>query len=290
VFYWNKDAFQKAGLDPNKPPKTWPEVGEAAKKLVGSGMNCGFTVQWQTWVQLENFSAWHNLPIASEENGFAGLGAKLEFNGPLQVKHIQQIADWEKDKLFVYGGREGKPDSKFASGECGMYLASSGSAGGFAKAKINFGISMLPYWPEVKGAPQNSIIGGATLWVLAGKPKENYKGVAKFFTFLSSPEIQADWHQSTGYVPITTAAYELTKKQGFYEKFPGRDVAVLQLTNKPPTKNSKGLRLGNYVQIRDIEDQELEAIWAHKKTAKEGLDDIVKRGDVLLRQFQQDNK
>jgi len=290
VFYWNKDLFKKAGLDPETPPKTWPEVGEFAKKLVASGFSCGFTVQWQTWINLENFSAWHNLPIATEENGFGGLGTKLVLNGPVQEKHIQQIAEWGKDKRFVYGGREGKPDPKFASGECPMYLASSGSAGGFAKANINFGIGELPYWPDVQGAPQNSIIGGATLWVLEGKPKDHYKGVAKFFTFLSSPEIQADWHQSTGYVPITTAAYELTKEQGFYKKSPGRDVAVLQLTNKPPTQNSKGLRLGNYVQIRDVEDEELENVWAGKKTAKQALDDIVNRGNTLLRQFQSANE
>jgi len=149
---------------------------------------------------------------------------------------------------------------------------------------------MLPYWPDIAGAPQNSIIGGATLWVLAGKPKEHYKGVAKFFTYLSSPEVQADWHQATGYVPITIAAYELSKKQGFYDKNPGRDVAVLQLTNKPPTQNSKGLRLGNYVQIRDVEDEELEAVWAGTKTAKQALDEAVERGNKLLRDFEAANK
>ncbi len=290
VLYWNKESFKKAGLDPEKPPKTWPELGEMSKKLVAAGFPCGFTSQWQTWIQLENFSAWHNLPIASEQNGYAGLGAKLEFNGPLQVRHIQQIADWGKDKLFAYGGREDKANTKFVSGECPIIMASSGTAGGYAKANVNFGIGMLPYYPDVKGAPQNSIIGGATLWVLSGKPADHYKGVAKFFTYLSSPEVQADWHQSTGYVPITTAAYELTKKQGFYEKSPGRDVAVLELMNKEPTVNSKGLRLGNYVQIRDIEDEELENVWAGKKTAKQALDDVVKRGDAMLRQFQAANK
>ena len=290
VFYWNKDSFKKAGLDPNTPPKTWPEVGEDAKKLLAAGFKCGLTSQWQTWVLLENESAWQNQPIATEENGFGGLGTRLVLNGPEQTRLISMLADWERDKAYEYGGREGKPDPKFVSGECPMYMGSSGSAGGFAKANVPFGIGMLPYFPDIKGAPQNSIIGGATLWVLSGKPKDHYKGVAKFFTFLSSPEIQADWHQSTGYVPITLAAYELTKKEGFYEKNPGRDVAVLQLTNKPPTKNSKGLRLGNYVQIRDVEDEELEAVWAGKKTAKQALDAIDERGNALLGQFQAANK
>jgi sn-glycerol 3-phosphate transport system substrate-binding protein len=238
---------------------------------------------------LENLSAWHNQPFATEENGFAGLDTQLVFNAPLQLRHIQQLADWQKDKTFVYGGREDKPNPKFASGECPMFMGSSGAAGGFTQAKVNFGISMLPYWPDVPAAPQNSIIGGATLWVMAGEPKDHYAGVAKFFTFISSPAVQADWHQATGYVPITLAAYELTKSQGFYEKNPGRDVAVLQLTNKPPTPNSKGLRLGNCVQIRDVEDEELEAVWAGQKTPKQALDEAVQRGNALLRQFQAAN-
>src|SRR5215472_14852095 len=112
VFYWNKDAFQKAGLDPAVPPKTWPEVAEDAKKLLAAGFQCGFSSSWQTWIQLENLSAWHNQPFATKENGFAGLDTELAFNGPLQVRHIQQLADWQKDKIFVYGGREDKPNPK----------------------------------------------------------------------------------------------------------------------------------------------------------------------------------
>ncbi|MGF1641503.1 MAG: sn-glycerol-3-phosphate ABC transporter substrate-binding protein UgpB [Rhodospirillales bacterium] len=292
VLYWNKEAFKKAGLDPEKPPRTWPEVGDYGKKLIAAGFDCGFSTQWQTWIQLENFGAWHNVPFATRENGFAGLDTELKVNSPLHVKHIQQLADWHKDKIFVFAGREGKPNPKFISGECPMFMGSTGSAGGFAEGMKDkpFGMAMLPYWPDAAGAPQNSIIGGATLWVLAGKPKEEYKGVAKFFSFLSRPDVQSQWHMKTGYVPITMAAYELTRESGFYDKFPGRDVAVLQLTHKPATENSKGLRLGNFVQIRDVMDEELEAVWAGKKTAKQALDDAVARGNQLLRDFERANR
>lgn len=292
VFYWNKQAFEKAGLDPETPPKTWPEVGEFAKKLIAAGFECGFTTQWQTWIQLENFSAWHNVPFATEQNGFAGLNTELKINSPLHVRHIQQLADWHKDKIFVYAGREGKPNPRFISGDCPMFMGSTGSAGGFAEAMPDkpFGMAMLPYWPDAEGAPQNSIIGGATLWVMAGKPQEEYKGVAKFFSYLSRPDVQAAWHQKTGYVPITVAAYEATRAAGFYDKFPGRDVAVLQLTHNPPTENSRGLRLGNFVQIRDVMDEELEAVWAGTKTAQQALDDAVARGNRLLRDFERANQ
>jgi sn-glycerol 3-phosphate transport system substrate-binding protein len=157
-------------------------------------------------------------------------------------------------------------------------------------AKFEFGIGTLPYWPEVSGAPQNTIIGGASLWVMAGHQAAAYKGVARFFSFLSSPDVQADWHQSTGYLPITRAAYELTKKQGFYEKNPGTEIAILQMTGKAPTENSRGLRLGNFAQVRDVIDEELEAVWAGKMAAKEALDAAVRRGNELLRQFEHANK
>ena len=292
VFYWNKEMFTKAGLDPNTPPKTWTDVGEYAKKLVASGAKCGLTAEWQTWILLENYGAWHNLPFATEQNGFGGLGAKLVFNDAPRVKLIQTLADWTKDKRFVYGGREGKPTGLMTSGDCGMELASSGTASQlFASLSPDkVGIAMMPYSPEVKAEPQNSIIGGATLWVLRDRPKAEYKGVAKFLTFISSPEIQAMWHQQTGYVPITLAAAKLTADSGFYKKNPGRDVAVKELTLNPPTANSKGLRLGNFVQIRDIEDEELESVWSGKKDAKTALDDAVRRGNELLRKFEAANK
>ncbi len=291
VLWYNKDAFRKAGLDPNSPPKTWNDVESASKKLLASGMKCGFSFGWQSWVMIENFSAWHNLPIGTKANGFEGLDTKFTFNNDKVVAMLQRVANWQKTKIFDYGGRRGESLPKFTNGECGMWINSSAYYAGIKKgAKFEFGQTMLPLDTSIASKPQNSIIGGATLWVLAGKTKEQYKGVAKFFKFLSSPEIQADWHQFTGYVPITMAAYELSKKQGFYKKNPGTDTAIKQLSLNTPTPNSKGLRFGNFVQVRDIINEELEAMWAGTKTAKEGLDQAVKRGNVLLRKFEKANR
>ena len=291
VLYYNKTAFAKAGLDPNTPPKTWPEVGEFSKKLQAAGIACGFTTGWQSWVQLENFSAWHNLPIGTMENGFGGLGTELTLNSDAHVRHIAQLAEWQKSKIFDYGGRRSDSAPKFYNQECAMYMNSSAAQAGVqANAKdFEFGVGMLPYWPDVAGAPQNSIIGGATLWVLSGHKPAEYKGVAAFFNYLASAEVQAKWHQETGYLPITLAAYELTKSQGFYAKNPGTDVSIKQMTLKEPTPNSKGLRFGNFVQIRDILNEELEAVWSGQKTAKQALDTAVERGNALLRRFEKDN-
>jgi sn-glycerol 3-phosphate transport system substrate-binding protein len=209
----------------------------------------------------------------------------------VQVRHIQNLGDWSKKGTFTYAGRKDEPLAKFTSGDCGIITTSSGSYGNIkANAKFDWGVALLPYYADVKGAPQNTIIGGATLWVLTQKNPDVYKGIAKFFTFLSSPEIQSDWHQKTGYVPITLAAYELTKSQGFYEKNPGTDIAIKELTNKPPTANSKGVRFGNFVQIRNIIDEELETVWSGQKTAKQALDDAVKRSDEQVEKFEKANK
>jgi len=291
VLYYNVDAFKKAGLDPNKPPKTWPEVAQYARKLVQAGYPAGFSTAWISWIHIENFSAWHNVPIGTKANGFGGLDTEFVYNSPLHVKHIRQLADWQKEKIFIYGGRRNLGNAKFSSGEVAMYTESSAGYAGFKKTcKFEFRTSMLPYWPDAPGAPQNTIIGGASLWVMAGHTPDEYEGVATFFTYLSSPAVQADWHQFTGYLPITTDAYHLTKGQGFYEKSPGMETALKQMTLNKPTENSKGLRFGNYVQVRPINYSELEAIFAGKKTAKQGLDDAVNAGNKLLRKFEKANR
>lgn len=291
VLYYNKDAFKKAGLDPNMPPKTWPEVEQYARKLIQAGYSGGFSTAWISWIHLENFSAWHNVPVGTEANGFGGLNTKFTFNSPLHVKHIQQLADWQKENVFIYGGRRNLGNAKFSSGEVAMYTESSAGYAGFKKTcDFEFGTSMLPYWPAASGAPQNTIIGGASLWVMTGHPAEEYKGVAAFFSYLSSPAVQADWHQFTGYLPITTDAYLLTKGQGVYEKEPGMETALKQMTLNKPTDNSKGLRFGNFVQVRSINYDQLEAILSGQKTAQQGLTDAVTAGNKLLRKFESANK
>jgi len=290
IFYFNKDAFKAAGLPTDKAPATWPEVVAAAAKLKASGHKCPFTTAWQNWTQVESFSAWHNVEFASKANGLQGLDARLKVNSPLHQRHIENLASMSKQGLFIYKGRGNVPEASFVSGECAMINTSSGFYGNVAKnAKFAYGLAPLPYYPDVPGAPQNTVIGGASLWVMSGKKAAEYKGVAKFFSFISTPEVQSASHKRTGYLPVTTASYKLTEESGFYKQNPGTDVAVTQMIRKV-TDKSRGIRLGNYVQIRAIEDEELEQVWGGKKTAKEALDSIVTRGNEQLERFQKANK
>jgi sn-glycerol 3-phosphate transport system substrate-binding protein len=285
VMWFNRDALKKAGVE---VPKTWPEVFAAAKKLKADGYDkCGFSSAWFTWVNLEQFSAWHNVPLATKANGLDGFDTELKFNAPLQVKHLQNLIDLQKDKTFDYSGRSNAGEGRFTSGECPIFLTSSAFFGNIkANAKFDFGAAAMPYYPDAPGAPQNSIIGGASLWVMGGKSAAEYKGIAKFFTFLSETDRQVELHQKSGYLPITKAAYEKSKASGFYEKSPYLETPLLELTNKAPTENSRGLRLGSMVQMRDVWAEEIEGALAGKKTAQHALDDAVRRGNEMLRQFE----
>jgi sn-glycerol 3-phosphate transport system substrate-binding protein len=291
IVYWNKDAFQKAGLDPEKPPKTWPETFAVAKKLKAGGANCAVVPAWITWTQIEQFDAWHNLPLSTKANGLDGVDTELKFNTPVMTKHIGALAEAIKDKSFDYGGRTNEAEGRFISGDCAMIQTSSGFYGNVkTNAKFAFGLTELPYYSDIAGAPQNSIIGGASLWVMGGKKPEEYKGIAKFFSYLSRTDVQREMHEVTGYLPITKAAYEATKAAGFYEKNPGREIPLLQLAGKSPTENSRGLRLGNLVQIRDVIAEDLEGVFAGKSEPKAALDDAVARGNAILRQFQKNTQ
>ncbi len=291
VMYWNRDAFKKAGLPTDAPPKTWKDVANAAKKLKASGMNCGFTTAWQAWIQLENGTSWHALPFATKNNGFDGLDAKLEFNVPTMVNHITFLQNMQKEGSFTYGGRKDDAVSRFYTGDCGITMSSSGSLGNIKpNAKFDFGVAAMPYHDDVPGAPQNALIGGASLWVMGGKKADEYKGVAEFFKYLASPKVMAKWHQDTGYLPVTLASYEETKASGFYDKNPTAEIAVKQMQNKPPLPFTRGLRLGNLPQIRIVIDEELEGVWNGTQSPKQALDKAVERGNELLRKFEKTAK
>ena len=209
------------------------------------------------------------------------------FNNPTVIHHIKSFAKWQKQNIFQYGGRQDDARALFGSSECAMLMESSGSRGSIlASASFPVGVATLPYWPNVHGAPQNTVIGGAALWALTGHSQKVYNGIAAFFAFLMKPKIQMLWQAKTGYVPITRTAYEQSIRSGYYRRNPGADVAVKELLNKAPTPYSRGFRLGNYMRIRQVNNQALEAAWSGMMTSKQALDRAVQQGDNLLRQFQ----
>ena len=284
ILYYNKDIFQKAGLDVDNPPKTWDEVWTAARQIKSSGAaTCGYTSTWLTWIHTENFAAWNNIAWGTNENGLSGT-PELKLDSETYVKHFQALADLAKEGVFVYGGRTSEAKQNFTSGECGILTESSGGLGDIVKAGINYGIGQLPYDAAAPGAPQNTIPGGASLWVMGGKSDETYKGVAAFFNYLSQTEVQQYLHEQSGYLPVTMAAYEASKASGFYEKNPAREVPITQMMGKAPTENSKGVRAPNLPQIRDILNEEFETMLAGQQDAAIAMKAAVERGNAAIRE------
>lgn len=291
ILFYNKTAFRKAQQDPDKPPRTWYEMPAVMGEILASGLECAYTTTWPAWVHIENMSTWHNQDFATRENGLGGLDAKLIFNTHLMVRHVSMLSSWARSGYFTYAGRRLEAERRFASGECAMLTASSASMAGLRQdAKFEFGVAELPHYDDVKGAPHHTMIGGAALWVMAGKPAAHYRGAAKFLAFLAQPAVAAEWHQRTGFVPVTRAAYELTRKARYYEANPGHEIAINQLLLRSPTRESRGIRLGEFPAIRAILEEELEAVWKGDRAPKLALDNAAERGNVLLRKFEAEHR
>jgi sn-glycerol 3-phosphate transport system substrate-binding protein len=289
VMWYNKDAFRKAGLDPDKAPATWQEVRAAAEAIKAkNAAPVAMTTSWPTWIQIEQYGALHNLPFSTKGNGFDGLDTELKFNDKAHAKHIQRLVDMAKDGTFKYAGRDSAPDPLIVSGEAAISFGSSAARGNLVKnAKFEFGEAYLPFDPELIKTPLNSIIGGASLWTMTapGRTPAEYKAVAELLKYMAKPEVDAVWSQNTGYVPVTLAGFEASKAAGYYAKNPGTDLPVEQLARGTMTPNTKGLRLGRLPEIRNIIQEELEKALQGGQTVQAALDNAVTRGDKVLKEF-----
>ena len=290
ILYYNKDAFRRAGLDAEKPPLTWYEMAGVLGALIDSGMACGYATAWPAWVLIENMSLWHNQEFATRGNGLGGADSRLAFNTHVMMRFVAMLSSWARAGYFTYAGRGDEAEARFAKGECGVPTTTSAAQDHITRdAGFAVGVSHLPYFDDVPGAPQNTAVGGAGLWVFGGKKPPEYRAVAEFLAFLARPEVQARWHEKTGFLPLSLAAAALARKDGFYRRHPGQEIALRQL-GAVPTPDSRGIRLGDYRWIRPILDEELEAVWARVRTPKEALDAAVNRGNALLRGFADANR
>lgn len=283
VLLYNKNAFLEAGLDQEKPPQTWEELEQYCTALHTKGY-VGYTTAWPAAYHLEHVCCWHNLPFATKGNGLDGSEARLVFNGPEQVRHIEKVTEWGKKGFFKYLGRFGEePERAFARGECAMLFQGANRLPLIKRnADFPIGVGCMPYWARVTQSPHNMNIGGSSLWVMNGFSENEYRGIVQFFEYLSMTDIQAYWHQKTGYLPITDAAYYLTKKKGFYKNNKAAEVAVLEVMKETPTVYTRGIRLPNYMEVRDVIMDHLEKAFNGELTPQQALDQAVDKGNRLM--------
>lgn len=283
IMYVNTEALAKAGVE---APKTWEEFEAIAPKLKDAGYVPLVQAQL-TWQFTENFFSRNNVQFATNNNGYDSvLDTQIRMTDPKIVMMFDKLKSWADQGLFAYYGAGWSDNQKvFEENKAAFWIGSSGSFGGLKKtAQMPFSATFLPYWGSIEGAGTSSFIGGAALFAMAGKPDAENKCTADFFQFLTSPELQKFYHQATGYVAITKAAYELAKAEGYYEKEPVAEVGIQQLM-LPSGEWSKGYRLGFYPQIRAVMEREYGKIFSGETTVKDAMEAIEKEGNELLGRF-----
>jgi sn-glycerol 3-phosphate transport system substrate-binding protein len=279
VMFYNRDAFKKVGLDAEKPPKTWFELQEALGKLADAGVACPYASSYPAWIHVENTSAWHNAPVAG---GTPKQEGPLAINGMIQVKHLSMMSSWYKSRYLHIFGRGSEADAKFASGECAVLTSASGSYPALVRdAKFEVGVAALPYHDDIPGAPQNTLADGPSLWVAAGRTRSEYETIGKFVAFLLTPESQVELQRHAGSLPLNRAGLLASTSDQLKSEMANIRVAVATLTNKPATPASAASRYAHRADVRAIVDEELDALWANRKPAKQVLDEAVARSRSL---------
>jgi len=288
ILFYNRDHFKAAGFD--KPGATWQELEPQLDAIKAKGVSkCAMVLPGDyEWSFLENYSAVNDIPYATRRNGLDGLDATFVFNKGKLVGQVERMKRLVSSGAMQIAGQGVIPVQLFTSGECSTIIASTAAhAAVVAAAKFDWSATELPYEQGV--TPKNSVIGGAALWTLKGHTPEKYKAVAAFYNFLAQTDTQVWWHQATGYVPVTVAAYEAAKAQGYYDKSPTRAIAVVQLMRGTPSDNSLGFRIGNSNQINVAIMEEVSAAFLGRKPVQQALDDAVNRGNEALRRYEQLN-
>lgn len=289
VYYYNKDQFAKAGI--TEAPLTWEGMEAAFKALSASGQDCAYAYAPSSWIDLEQFSMAHNVPVASNDNGYKGLDSELLFNATLHVQHMENIQRWLSEghtKLRTTAAGKSARDS-FIEGECSVFFSSIADHNTVHKLNPSFtwDVQMIPVYEASER--HNTVVGGASLWVLSGKSDEEYKAAASYLAFLATPESEEFWVSNTGYIPVTKTGYDALLAKGFYNNRPyvNRDIAIKSLTFTEPGPLTRGIRLGSFIQIRSEWTAEVEAALAGQKTMKEALDNAAARGNDQLKRFAQ---
>ncbi|WP_424832089.1 extracellular solute-binding protein [Ruegeria sp.] len=284
IMYYNVQALEKAGVT---PPKTWEEFQTVTAPAL---KEAGYTALSQShlpWIFTENFMSRHDLPFATNNNGYDSNDTEILVNNDAIKAHFTAVQDWQDKGYFEWFGTGwGDNQTPFEDGKVAIWLGSSGSFGGLSKKDLPFDFSAtyLPYWEAVIAEPKQTFIGGAALFAMAGKPAEENEATAAFFEFLTAPETQYFWHKETGYVPITEAAYELAKSDGHYETAPAAEVGIKQLS-LPAGDNTKGYRMGFYVQIRDVMNREYGRILTGETSVEDAFKNIETEANQLLERF-----
>ncbi|CAM3102566.1 glycerol-3-phosphate-binding periplasmic protein precursor [Legionella steigerwaltii] len=276
TLYYNLDILAKVGYSQANFPRTWAEMEVLAEKLKAAGYDCTYTTAYPGWVLFESFLAIHGLPLTQDNP------ARAVFDTPQLLSHFERLKRWYTLHYFRYAGRVDDATILFTSGVCPLFSQSSGAYNSLAAlVPFRLGIASMPLDTKASKIRHANVAGGAALWAVAGQTKEQYKGIAQFFAFITRPETQKRWHEHTGYLPIGL--------QGVYADIlrnshhPTLLMARIDLAGELQEKPLP--RFGPQNQIRGINDEILEAMFAGFLTPNEALRESTVRTNHVLSRF-----
>lgn len=288
MLYINKEHYAAASLDAF--PETWEQFEENLKALKAAGQECAYAYAPSTWIDLEQFSMAHGVPIASNNNGYDGLDSAYVYNTTIHVQHMENIKRWLDEDLLEIRTSQGGLNARdsFSQGECSHYfgsIASHQAVTNLVDGSFEWDVTMIPVYEGTER--KNTVVGGASLWVLSGKSDEEYRGAAEYLKFLATPESEEFWSTNTGYIPVTKTGFDALMAKGFYDNPPykGRELALDSLTYTDPTPITRGIRLGGFIQARSEWSNEVQAALQGDKTMQEALDTAVERSNAILAKF-----
>lgn len=273
VIYYNAEALEKLGYGEDSFPRTWDEMEILASKLKRAGFPCVYTSAYPSWIQIEAFSAIHGLAMIEAKPPHAS------YNNEAIIHHLERLQRWQKQHYFEYGGRASDATALFTSSRCPLFSESSGSYNSLAQlVRFRLGVALLPLDREISKIRYSNVTGGAALWAVAGHKPAIYAGIAQFFSYLAEPKVQQRWHQHTGYLPLGMNGIYAMKN-----KHPVLRLAQADLASQhgEPAR----LHIGPQNQIRQINDEALEAVFAGIKTPKQAMDEATKRANYTVLRF-----
>lgn len=284
ILLYNKDAFKEVGLDPEKAPKSYKELAEAAKKLTKGTERYGFAMIMDAWF-IEQLLANENTLYVNEENGRAGKSpTAVAYNG----EKIKTIFNWLNDMYrdntaTSYGKEYQNTRAAFLSGKVSMYIDSSAGIQQLTEL-ANFEIGSA-YVPSENGEFTGVPIGGASLWITNSVSDEKQAAAWDFVKYAVSKESQALWASSTGYYSVNKEAYDLDLLKKDLEKTPQKLVAVNEIKDTQKTAATSGAIVGVFPELRKVMTDSMEKVYVGKEKIDKIIDKMVKESDRIVKRY-----
>ncbi len=285
VMFYNTSVYKKAGLDPNKPARTWMGLQADLLKIRDvADLDCPYASSDQVSVHIENLAPVNNQLFLSNNNGLDASKAVpvMQFD-TLYMRHVSLMTSWKRSLLFMAHSGDSASDKLFAKGDCAVLTAGSGSFGNFLNTKgLNFGVAPLPYYDQSTNSAGRAFVSGSALWAMDGRPAAENKATAQFLAWLSKPVIAAEWHQRTGFLPLTEAAFRASDVS-FYDRIPGAQGLVAAMRAQPAA-TSRGFRMANYPRVEVVLNKELDEAFDGKTPPVAALNNALNQARTISTQ------